>query len=58
MLLAAPAAWLSFADDPAAGMARIIEEAGMPLAPEVFEDPASWSKEFEGVSTERSIVEV
>lgn len=58
VLLAAPASWVSFADDPAFGMKRITEEAGMALAPEVIEDSVAWALEFEGVTTESSIKEV
>lgn len=54
-LLAAPASWLSFANDPSAGVRRITEEAGLQLAPEVIEDPVAWALEFEGVTTESSI---
>lgn len=54
-LLAAPAAWMSFADDPAAAVRRVTQEAGMPLAPDVLEDPAAWAGEFERVVTEASI---
>ena len=57
-LLAAPAAWVSFADDPQVGLARITKEAGMAVAPEVLEDPTSWAAEFEGVNTRDSIAEV
>jgi pimeloyl-ACP methyl ester carboxylesterase len=57
-LLAAPASWLSFADDPHLGLKRITEEAGMQVAPEVLEDPVAWALEFEGVTTESSIREV
>lgn len=55
VLLAAPASWVSFSDEPAAGVKRITEEAGMRLAPEVIEDPIAWALEFEGVTTESSI---
>lgn len=54
-LLAAPAEWLSFADDPAMGVFRVQAGAGMEVAPEVVEDPARWAAEFEGVTTELSI---
>ncbi len=57
-LLAAPASWLSFTDDPLEGLKKITEEAGMPVAPEVAEDPVAWALEFEGVTTETSIKEV
>ena len=57
-LLAAPAAWISFAGDPHAGLARITQEAGMVVAPEVMEDPTSWAAEFDGVNTRDSIREV
>lgn len=58
VLLAAPAEWLSFADDPAAGVFRIQAGAGMELAPETLEDPSQWAAEFEGVTTELSVAEV
>ena len=54
-LLAAPAAWVSFAGDPAAGVARITGDAGMAVAPEVMKDPAAWAAEFDGVTTMESI---
>ncbi|MGH2776408.1 MAG: alpha/beta hydrolase family protein [Actinomycetota bacterium] len=54
-LLAAPAAWVSFAGDPREGLRRITEEAGMAVAPEVLSDPTAWAEEFDEVSTERSI---
>ena len=57
-LLAAPAAWVSFAGDPHAGLERITKDAGMVVAPEVMEDPTSWAAEFEGVNTRDSIREV
>lgn len=57
-LLAAPAAWVSFAGDPASAVRRITEEAGMPLAKETLADPTAWAAEFETVVTESSIVDV
>ncbi len=57
-LLAAPAAWVSFADDPAGAVRRITEEAGMPLDEATLADPTSWAREFETVVTETSIVDV
>ena len=57
-LLAAPAAWVSFADDPGAAVRRITEEAGMPLDEATIADPTSWAREFETVVTEASIVDV
>lgn len=57
-LLAAPASWLSFTDDPHVGLKRITEEAGMNVAPDVVDDPVAWALEFEGVTTETSIREV
>ena len=57
-LLAAPAAWVSFAGTPADAVTRITGEAGMPLAPDVLEDPAAWAAEFESVSTEKAIIGV
>ncbi len=58
VLLAAPAAWLSFAADPTSGVVRVTAGAGMQLAPETLEDPAEWAAEFERVTTELSIEEV
>ena len=57
-LLAAPAAWVSFAGSPADAVTRITGEAGMPLSPEVLEDPAAWAAEFETVSTEKAVIGV
>jgi pimeloyl-ACP methyl ester carboxylesterase len=54
-LLAAPAAWLSFAADPASGVVRVTSDAGMQLAPETMEDPSQWAEEFERVTTEISV---
>lgn len=58
VLLAAPAEWLSFADDPAMGVFRIQAGAGMELAPETLEDPGQWAAEFENVTTELSAASV
>ena len=55
VLLAAPAAWISFSTDAAAGVRRITEEAGMVLAPETLADPTAWAAEFDTVTAERSI---
>jgi alpha-beta hydrolase superfamily lysophospholipase len=57
-LLAAPATWVSFADDPATAVRRITEEAGMPLSEEVRADPAIWAGEFGTVVTEEAIVNI
>ena len=57
-LLAAPAAWLSFAADPVAGVTRVTQEAGMPVAPDVLQDPAAWAAEFDRVVTKEAIGEV
>lgn len=57
-LMGAPAAWLSFAGDGRAGVARITEEAGMAVAPDVLDDPKAWAAEFESITTERAIREV
>lgn len=57
-LLAAPAAWLTFASDAAAGLERIMVDTGMALAPEVLADPAGWASEFTQVTTEDSIADV
>ena len=58
VLLAAPAEWLSFADDPAMGVFRVQAGAGMELSPETLEDPAPWAAEFENVTTEISVAHV
>ena len=57
-LLAAPAAWVSFAGSPADAVTRITGDAGMPLSPEVLEDPSEWVAEFETVSTEKAVISV
>jgi len=57
-LLAAPAAWLSFADGGHAGVARVTQEAGMVVAPEVVEDPTSWAAEFDSITTRDAISHV
>ncbi len=57
-LLGAPASWLSFAADPALGMQRVLADSGMPLAPDVLDNPAAWGDEFYRVTTEDSIVDV
>ena len=57
-LLAAPAAWVSFAGDPGAGLTRITQEAGMTVAPEVIEDPTAWAAEFDRVVTMQAIKDV
>lgn len=57
-LLASPAAWLSFAGDPAAGVQRITEQAGMPVAPEVLDDPTAWAAEFDVVTAELAATHV
>lgn len=57
-LMAAPAAWMSFAADASAGIARITQEAGMAVAPEVLDDPATWAQEFETITAQRAIAGV
>ena len=57
-LLAAPALWMSFADDAPAAVRRITDDAGMRLAEDVLSDPTTWAAEFETVVTERAIVDV
>jgi pimeloyl-ACP methyl ester carboxylesterase len=57
-LLAAPAAWVSFAGDPVAGLARVTGDAGMAVAPEVIQDPTAWAAEFDSVTTMESIKRV
>jgi pimeloyl-ACP methyl ester carboxylesterase len=54
-LLAAPAAWISFAGDPASALQMMQLQAGMALSPEAIEDPAAWAAEFDNVTVERSI---
>jgi alpha-beta hydrolase superfamily lysophospholipase len=58
VLLAAPSAWVTFAGDAGSGMRRIMEEAGMPLAAEVLDDPRAWVAEFDAVVAERAISKV
>lgn len=58
VLLAAPAAWVSFEAVPAAGLRRITEEAGMAVHPDVVADPAAWAAEFDSVTPERTIKSV
>jgi uncharacterized protein len=55
VLLASPAAWMSFASGPKSGLARITEDAGMALDPAVLADPTEWLAEFERVTPEKSI---
>lgn len=57
-LLAAPAAWVSFAGDPQAAVRRITEESGMSLSEATLHDPTSWAGEFETVVTEASVVDI
>ena len=57
-LLAAPAEWVSFADDPPGAVRRITEEAGMPLSEDTLDDPTAWAGEFETVITERSVTDI
>jgi fermentation-respiration switch protein FrsA (DUF1100 family) len=58
VLLASPAAWISFAADAPAALRRITRDAGMAVAPEVFADPQGWVAEFDRVVPERSIADV
>ena len=58
VLLAAPAAWVSFAADASEGVRKITEEAGMALAPDVLQDPSPWAAEFEAVVTETAVTRV
>jgi pimeloyl-ACP methyl ester carboxylesterase len=58
VLLAAPAAWLSFAGSPAEAVRRITVEAGMALAPGVDGAPDRWAAEFETVVPEDAIGEL
>ena len=57
-LLAAPASWVSFAGEPREGLRRIVEEAGMEVAPEVHADPQAWADEFSAVTTVTAISDV
>jgi alpha-beta hydrolase superfamily lysophospholipase len=54
-LLAAPAAWMSFADDAQAAVTRVTGEAGLSLSEVTLDDPAPWAAEFEGVVPESAI---
>jgi pimeloyl-ACP methyl ester carboxylesterase len=58
VLLGTPAAWVSFAAQPSAGLRRVTEEAGMAVHPDVTRDPAAWAAEFDAVTPERSIKSV
>ena len=58
VLLAAPAAWISFAGTPEEAVRRITEEAGMALAEDVLADPGEWAGEFETVVAEKAMVSV
>jgi uncharacterized protein len=58
VMLAAPAAWLSYAGDARKGVKRMQAEAGMSLAEDVVADPTAWFAEFEAVTAERSIPKV
>jgi uncharacterized protein len=57
-LLATPASWVSFAGDPREGLRRIVEEAGMEVAPEVHTDPQAWADEFTAITTVTAIADV
>lgn len=57
-LLGAPAGWVSFAGEPAEGVRRVTEDAGMTVGEDVRADPAAWAAEFDEVTTERSIIGV
>ncbi|MDQ3879323.1 MAG: lysophospholipase [Actinomycetota bacterium] len=54
-LLAAPATWVSFAESPEFAVALMQRDAGMPLSPDVLDDPTDWAAEFNDVQTERSV---
>ena len=58
VMLAAPAGWRSYAADPATGVRRITEEAGMALPAETRADPTAWFDEFDSVTAERSIAQI
>lgn len=55
-LLASPALWVTFSDDPAEALRRITEDAGMAVAPEVLEDPGPWVAEFRAITAEDALV--
>jgi alpha-beta hydrolase superfamily lysophospholipase len=55
VLLASPAAWLSFASGPSSGLSRITDDAGMALDPAVLADPTEWLAEFATVTPENTI---
>ncbi len=52
---AAPANWVSYAGNAQQAVARIVEQAGMPLSPETIADPQPWADEFGNVVSEDSI---
>lgn len=58
VLMAAPAAWVSFAADSASAVSRITKEAGMRLAPDVLADPNDWAAEFGRIATEQTIADL
>ena len=55
-LLAAPASWVSFAGDAQDAVDRITRDAGMPLDPEVLDDPTTWAEEFTAISSEKAVI--
>ena len=55
VLLASPAAWISFAATPEDGLRRVTEGSGMAVAPHVLADPRAWAREFRTVTPEDSI---
>lgn len=58
VLLAAPARWVSIGKDPKEAARRIVDMTGMPLHPDVLEDPAPWHAEFGSFPVEVAIAEV
>jgi alpha-beta hydrolase superfamily lysophospholipase len=54
-LLASPAVWVTFTDDPAEAARKITEDAGMALAPEVLADPRAWADEFRAITAEEAL---
>ncbi|MBA3430895.1 MAG: alpha/beta hydrolase [Actinobacteria bacterium] len=55
VLLAAPAAWVSFAVDAHDAARRAVKDNGLALSPEDLADPVEWAAEFDRVTTEESI---
>jgi len=58
VLWAAPAEWVSISKDPRESVRRISEMTGMPIAPDVIEDPSGWHAEFPMNSVEKAVTVV